>query len=85
MGDRDMLVVFSVYLLLSSGSSLRRIARGGAGLSLRYRPSPGFHQKVGIGSLPECVSFLVRVSVQNQIPLVLASIVLVYDSVSALL
>ena len=63
VGDRDMLVVLDVYLLLSSGSSLGRITWGEAKLSLRYRPSPGFHQKVGIGSLLGRVSFLVRVSV----------------------
>jgi hypothetical protein len=84
VGGRDMLITLDVYLLSSSGILLKRTARVGVELSLRYCPSPGFHQKVGIRSLRGRVSFLVRVLIQSRIPLVLASIELVYDSISVL-
>ena len=83
--DRDMLVTLSVCLLVLSGSPSERTVQVGEGLDLRYCPSPGFHQKVGIRSLQERVSFLARVVIQSRIPLIPASIVLVYDLICVLL
>ena len=80
-----MLVVRNVFLLGRLGSSSGRTAQVGGELDLRYRPSPGFHQKVRIGSLQGHVSFLARVVIRNRIPLVPASIVLVCGLVFMLL
>ena len=80
-----MLVILVVCRLLSLESSLERITQVGVVLNLHYRPSPGFHQKVEIRSLRERVSFLARVVIRNQIPLVPASIVLVCGLVFMLL
>ena len=77
-GDRGMLVTLYVCLQLLSGNLLSRIGQVGGELGLRYRPSPGFHQKVGIGSPQVCASFLVRAAVRSRTPLVPASTVLVY-------
>ena len=75
-----MLATLDICLLLLSENPLERIARGGGGLDLCCRLSPGFHQKVETGSLQGCVSSRVRVGVQSRIPLILASIALVFDS-----
>ena len=80
-----MLVTLGVCLLLSSGTPLERTVRAGGGLDLRYHPSPGFHQKVRIGSLRGRVSFLAHVATRSQIPLIPASIMLVCGLVFVLL
>ena len=76
-GGRDMLVVLGICLLTLLENLLTRIVLVEVGLDLCCRLSPGFHQKVETENLQEYVSFLVRVGVQSQIPLILASIVLV--------
>ena len=76
-----MPIVRDVCLLSCLGSPSERIVPVGEGLDLRYRPSPGFHQKVGIRSLWGHVSSLARVVIQSRIPLVPASIALVCDLV----
>ena len=78
-GGRGTLAILGVYLLSWLGNSLLRTGPVGGELGLRYRPSPGFHQKVRIRSLRVYVSFQVRVVIRSRIPLIPASIVLVCD------
>ena len=76
-----MLLVFAACLLMLLENLRVRIVLGEAGLDLRCRLSPGFHQKVETENPQEYASFLVRVKVRSRIPLVLASIVLVISLV----
>ena len=80
-----MLVACGVCLLDCLENPPRQIVQVREESDLHYRPSPGFHQKVGIGSLRECVSSLARVVIGSRTPLILASIALVFDLVFVLL
>ena len=62
-GGHGKLAAHGICLLAWLGTPLVQTALAGVGPGLRYRPSPGFHQKVGIRSPQERVFFQVHAEV----------------------